>query len=117
VHLFADMHNTGDELVRAGFHDPVMDTETITINYASLDRLIADLRAVAATNCSAGRRRGLTPPGLWRRFAVELEQTRTSAGKLPTRAEVETGQAWSGAPGIGVPMENGEARFPLSRLK
>jgi malonyl-CoA O-methyltransferase len=117
VHEFADMHNVGDALVRAGFSDPVMDTETITINYGGLDRLVADLRAVAATNISSARRRGLTPPLLWQQFAATLEAGRTAAGKLPARLEVVTGQAWVAAPGIGVPMEDGEARFPVSRLR
>jgi len=117
VHEFADMHNVGDALVRAGFSDPVLDKETITINYGDLDRLVADLRAVAATNVSTARRRGLTPPRLWQQFAAALEAARTGAGKLPVQLEVVTGQAWVGAPGIGVPMEDGEAHFPVSRLR
>jgi malonyl-CoA O-methyltransferase len=117
VHEFADMHNVGDALVRAGFRDPVMDTEIVTVNYGTLDRLVADLRAIGATNVSSLRRRGLTPPALWRQFEVQMEATRNAVGKLPVRVEVVTGQAWVGDPGIGVPMEDGEARFPLSRLK
>ncbi len=117
VHNFADMHNVGDALVRAGFRDPVMDTEIVTINYGGLERLVADLRALAATNLSSLRRRGLTPPAVWQQFAAQLEGVRNAAGKLPIQLEVVTGQAWVGDPSIGVPMEDGEARFPLSRLK
>jgi hypothetical protein len=36
---------------------------------------------------------------------------------LPVTLEVVTGQAWTGNPDIGVPLEEGEAHFPLSRLK
>ena len=117
VHEFADMHNVGDALVGAGFSDPVLDTEIITINYGGLDRLVADLRAVAATNISSARRRGLTPPRLWQQFAAALEASMQGANKFSVRLEVVTGQAWVGAPGVGVPMEDGEARFPVSRLR
>jgi len=117
VHEFADMHNIGDALVRAGFRDPVVNTEMITINYARLDRLVEDLRAIAATNLSAARRRGLTSPRLWAQLVARLDAARGASGKLPIQVEVVTGQAWVGDPGIGVPMEGGEARFPVSRLR
>ncbi|MEZ7834785.1 MAG: biotin synthase [Burkholderiaceae bacterium] len=44
THLFTDMHDWGDMLVQCGFAEPVMDMETLTITYTSLDKLVADLR-------------------------------------------------------------------------
>lgn len=117
VHTFADMHNIGDALVKAGFREPVMDVETLTVTYAENDKLFADLRAVAGTNFSRERRRGLTSPRQWARFINELDTARDSAGRLAVSLEVVTGQAWTGNPDIGVPLEDGEARFPLSRLR
>ncbi len=66
VHAFADMHNIGDALVGAGFREPVMDVEMLTVNYREVRRLVTDLRAVAATNQLAARRRSLTGTGRWR---------------------------------------------------
>ena len=45
VHPFADMHDIGDLLVSSGFADPVMDMERLTLTYADLSALFADLRA------------------------------------------------------------------------
>lgn len=117
VHTFADMHNVGDALVKAGFREPVMDTEILTVTYTDIDKLIADLRAVAGTNFAAQRRRGLMSPRHWARFVDGLYATRDSAGRFAVSLEVVTGQAWTGNPEIGVPLRDGEAHFPLSQLK
>lgn len=117
VHAFADMHNIGDALVGAGFREPVMDVEMLTVNYREVRRLVTDLRAVAATNQLAARRRSLTGTGRWRSFAANLEAGRDAEGRFAVSIEAVTGQAWTGAPDRGVPLQDGEARFPLSRLK
>lgn len=117
VHSFADMHNIGDALVKAGFREPVMDVEKLTITYAEVSKLVTDLRAVAATNFLRARRRGLTSPRYWARFISALNATKDATGRLPVSLEVVTGQAWTGNPDIGVPLQDGEAHFPLSQLK
>ncbi len=43
-HDFTDMHDWGDMLVHAGFAEPVMDMERITLTYESPDRLLEELR-------------------------------------------------------------------------
>jgi malonyl-CoA O-methyltransferase len=116
VHVFADMHNIGDSLVQAGFREPVMDVERVTVTYSESTRLITDLRAVAATNLLHNRRRGLTPPALWQRMLTELEQLRDANGQLPISLEVITGQAWTGEASAGVGMHEGEARFPTGDI-
>ena len=45
AHEFTDMHDWGDMLVEAGFAEPVMDMERITLTYETPDRLLAELRA------------------------------------------------------------------------
>ena len=44
AHAFTDMHDWGDMLVQAGFAEPVMDMERITLTYADADSLLADCR-------------------------------------------------------------------------
>lgn len=44
-HSFTDMHDWGDMLLQAGFGQPVMDMERITLTYASADEALKDLRA------------------------------------------------------------------------
>ena len=63
---FVDMHDFGDQLVEAGFAEPVMDMEKITVTYDHADKLLADARALAATRAvapqgSAGQRRLRAP--------------------------------------------------------
>ena len=43
-HAFTDMHDWGDMLVQAGFAEPVMDMERITLTYADAETLLADCR-------------------------------------------------------------------------
>ncbi len=43
-HAFTDMHDWGDMLVHAGFSEPVMDMERITLSFATPQRLLAELR-------------------------------------------------------------------------
>lgn len=46
---FPDMHDVGDELVRAGFREPVMDTDRLTLEYPSLPAMLTELEATGIT--------------------------------------------------------------------
>ena len=43
-HTFTDMHDWGDMLLNAGFAEPVMDMERITLTFATPERLLIELR-------------------------------------------------------------------------
>src|SRR5262249_43691960 len=58
VSRFVDMHDIGDLLVHAGFADPVMDMEYMTLTYSDPVALMRDLHAIGATNATLGRPRG-----------------------------------------------------------
>jgi malonyl-CoA O-methyltransferase len=45
-HAFTDMHDWGDMLVQAGFAEPVMDMERITLSYLTPAALLKDLRSL-----------------------------------------------------------------------
>jgi len=45
-HEFTDMHDWGDMLVQAGFSEPVMDMEHITLTYSSPTTLLHELRSL-----------------------------------------------------------------------
>ncbi|MEO8445747.1 MAG: malonyl-ACP O-methyltransferase BioC [Gammaproteobacteria bacterium] len=95
---FPEMRALGDGLVRAGLAEPVMDNETITLQYREFSRLIADLRATGTTNAGSGRPRGLTGRQAWSRLTAAYEQERDAAGLLPATVEIVFGQAWSADP-------------------
>jgi malonyl-CoA O-methyltransferase len=97
VHPFADMHDIGDALVAGGFADPVMDMEMITLTYAGVDRLLADLRATGQRNAHAARRRTLTGKQRWRR-ALAAYPRQADASRVNATFEIVYGHAWKAAP-------------------
>lgn len=117
VHEFADMHNVGDALVQAGFREPVMDVEAVTVTYRDLARLVSDLRTLAATNRHPRRRRGLTTPRTWQRFLAAADKLRDADQQFAVSLELITGQAWTGPASRGVQMADGIAAFPVNRLR
>ena len=54
VSRFTDMHDIGDMLVGAGFGDPVMQMEYMTLTYADAWAMLRDLKAIGATNATQG---------------------------------------------------------------
>ena len=93
VHGFIDMHDLGDALIRAGFAEPVMDTERLTITYRDVDTLLAELKASGSTNRAAGRARGLMGRQKLRAARDRYEANRRNA-VLPVTLEVVYGHAW-----------------------
>lgn len=93
VNQFADMHDIGDGLLQAGFADPVMEAETITVNYGSVDKLMSDLRAIGANVTAKGGRPGLTAPSVLNRLRQAYEAYRVNE-LLPASYEVVYGHAW-----------------------
>jgi malonyl-CoA O-methyltransferase len=104
AHEFTDMHDWGDMLVEAGFAEPVMDMERITLSYATPERLLAELRELGR-NFSAhrfpglrGRRwyaqlldvlRSLARPEEEGRLVMTFEVVYGHALKPPPRAKVQ----------------------------
>ncbi|HJU71231.1 MAG TPA: methyltransferase domain-containing protein [Paucimonas sp.] len=94
---FVDMHDFGDMMVNAGFSTPVMDMETITVTYASVDKLMADVRAWGG-NPLLTRRRGLLGRQAWMRVVASLQAMRRENGVIPLTFEVIYGHAFRPAP-------------------
>ncbi len=94
---FSDMHDVGDMLVAAGFADPVMDMEQLTLTFADAGALMRELKQLGATNATRGRPHGLMGRGRWQRALGALEATRRD-GRLPVTFEVIYGHAWKGEP-------------------
>ena len=95
VNQFVDLHDIGDMLVNAGFSNPVMEMEILTLTYADLKALMRDLKGIGAHNAAAGRRRGLLGKSAWAKLEQAYECYR-DAGRLPATFEVIYGHAWAG---------------------
>jgi malonyl-CoA O-methyltransferase len=98
VMRFTDLHDLGDMLVHAGFADPVMDMEVITLEYANSAALWRDLRLQAARNSMLQRPRGLLSSARFAAIEQALEATRVNGGPLRISVEVVYGHAWKVAP-------------------
>ena len=97
INRFADMHDVGDMLVAAGFADPVMDMEYITLTYNDVKAVMQDLRSIGAHNATAGRATGMMGKKAWGRVLENYERFRRD-GKLPATFEVIYGHAWKAQP-------------------
>jgi len=97
VSRFIDMHDLGDALVAAGFADPVMDMENITLTYATPRALLRELKSLGATNALAARPRGLSGKAAFARMEASLEARRRD-GRIGLTFEVVYGHAWRAQP-------------------
>lgn len=94
---FLDMHDWGDMLVTAGFADPVMDMEMLTLTYEDFSALIRECRFGGNACAAPGHRRGLGGRQWWARVGTGYEALRRE-GRLPATVEILFGHAWKGAP-------------------
>lgn len=108
---FVDMHDFGDLLVENGFADPVMDQETLTLTYATPQKLLEDVRALGG-NPARARRAGLATPAWRARLCAALEAQRGADGRIPLTIEVAYGHAWRAASHRAA----GETRLSLSAI-
>jgi malonyl-CoA O-methyltransferase len=88
---FADMHDIGDLLVAAGFADPVMEMEMLTLTYRKPRAFLADQRRL-------GVRDGLLGSMPWRQWRRVFAAWEREEGFLPARFEIIYGHAWKAAP-------------------
>lgn len=88
---FLDMHDIGDMLVAAGFSDPVMEMEMLTLTYRAPRTFLADQRRLGVRDGLLGRQSWRT----WRRIFAAWERV---DGLLPARFEIVYGHAWKLAP-------------------
>ena len=97
VNRFADMHDIGDMLVAAGFADPVMEMERLTLTYDDVRAVMQDLKSIGAHNATSGRAQGMMGKAAWQRVTENYEKLRRN-GKLPATFEIIYGHAWNPAP-------------------
>ncbi|CAB1367613.1 methyltransferase domain-containing protein [Denitratisoma oestradiolicum] len=91
LRAFHDMHDIGDMLVAAGFADPVMDMEMITLTYPAPRGMLRDQRHL-------GVRDGLLGHLPWRQWRRVLATWAESRSPVPATFEVVYGHAWKAAP-------------------
>jgi malonyl-CoA O-methyltransferase len=94
-----DMHDTGDLLVAAGFADPVMDQELVTLTWASAAAALDELRGLGS-NAAPDRQRGLRTPR-WRAAllaAMDSAARQRADGRVALTFELVYGHAFKPVP-------------------
>lgn len=90
---FTDMHDLGDELVQAGFADPVMDMELVRMTWPSAQAALLELRALGAVP-HAAHAPGLRTPRAWQRLTDALGATAGADGRITLTFELVYGHAF-----------------------
>jgi len=115
VKRFADMHDLGDALVRAGLHDPVLDVDRLSVSYQSSEALFRDITATGARNTLQQRARGLLGRRRFRAMTDALFGA-DGAGEAALQFELVYGHCWGCGPrgdGSSVPID--ATNIPLRR--
>lgn len=94
VSSFVDIQQHGDTMLAAGFYAPVIESESITVEYNSPLQLLSDLRATGATNHLEGRKRGLMSRSRLQAMLEEYEKLALGNGKYPATYKVIYGHGW-----------------------
>ncbi len=110
---WVDLHDIGDLLVEAGFAEPVMDQERLTLTWPDADALWSDLAQIGG-NLHAGRFAGLRTPRWKARWMEAMTALRGADGRLALTLEFVCGHAIKPAPRLR--MES-ETRVSLEQLR
>jgi malonyl-CoA O-methyltransferase len=94
---FVDMHDLGDMLMHAGFADPVMDQEILTLTWPDAKAALRELRAMGG-NADPQRFAGLRTPRWRERLLREFDGLKLADGRLRIDFEVVYGHAFRPAP-------------------
>lgn len=114
---FPDMHDVGDELVRAGFREPVMDTEHLVLEYPDLPSLLRELQATGI-NMVAGEGLQDVIAGTGADELTEAYQPYRSGSRYPCHFEIIYGTAFAPEEGQPVKTPAGDvATFSVDTLR
>lgn len=110
---FVDMHDLGDMLVGAGFAEPVMDQERLTLTWATPAALLDELQALGS-NADPARAPGLRTPRWRARLESVLAGRADRDGRIALEFEVVYGHAFKPRPRLRV---QGETRVGVDELQ
>jgi SAM-dependent methyltransferase len=112
---FADVRELGGLLQRAGFALPVVDSDRLTVRYATVFALMRDLRRMGATNMlSERRRRPLRRATLQRMTEIYARRFSDSDGRLRATFEIVFLSGWAPHESQQKPLKPGSAAQRLA---
>lgn len=111
-HPLVEVRAAGDLLVRAGFALPVADTETLTVRYASLARLLGDVRGMAGGSLLAEV--APLPRAVLARLAAAFAARADADGRVAERFEIVVLTGWAPSPDQPQPARRGSGTASLA---
>lgn len=113
IHPQVDVRAAGDLLARAGFAMPVADSETLTVRYGDIVRLMHDLRHMGAGNMLTSR-----PPALDRdtlmRAAAHFTDAADADGRTAEQMALMYLSGWKPDASQAAPARRGSATASLA---
>lgn len=115
VSPFIDTREAGALLQRAGFALPVVDTDTITVTYENIFKLMADLRGMGEANLVKERPRSFTPRSVFLRAGeIYAEEYADPDGRIPATFEIAYLTGWAPDQSQQKPLRPGSATSRLA---
>lgn len=115
VSPYADLRDAAGLLQRAGFALPVADAETLTVTYADMGRLMADLRAMGESNAVLQRlRRPTRRTVLAHAAALYAARYGLPDGRIPATFQVLFLTGWAPHESQQKPLRRGSAQARLA---
>ena len=115
VSPFAELRDLGQLMQRAGFALPVIDTEVITVRYATPLALLNDLRNMGATNTLIERRKTpLRRKTLFRALELYAEHYSDHDGRIRATFECLWVSGWTPHESQQKPLHPGSAKARLA---
>lgn len=112
---FADVRAMGQLLQRAGFALPVVDSEAVTVRYATALELMIDLREMGATNVLTDRsRKPLRRQVLMRAAEIYAERFSDPDGRIRATFETIWLSGWAPHESQQKPLKPGSAKMRLA---
>lgn len=112
---FADVRTLGALLQRAGFALPVADVDSVTVRYADMFGLVADLRSMGLANALVARRRTPLRRGtLMRAAAVYAERFSDPDGRVRATFDLVWLSGWAPHESQPKPLRPGSAKTRLA---
>lgn len=87
VHSFPALHNLGDQILKTGFEQVVVNAEIITLTYQNLTSLLRDIKASGGRNVLEDRNKGLLSKNKFDRLSQAYETFRHDK-RLPANYEI-----------------------------
>jgi SAM-dependent methyltransferase len=114
---FADLRDAAGLLQRAGFALPVADVETVTVTYAGMMPLLADLRAMGETNILDARlKRPTRRAVIARAAALYQEKFAAPDGRIPATFKLIFLTGWAPHESQQQPARRGSGKVNLGEV-